>query len=118
MRILWRAHVIPEYNRALQEEVEKKLASILTEEQKEKLKEFGQQRPGFGARGGDRGDQRRSPAAARSAIARAAVLLSWVRDDADLNFRQATHESYIMKWTFLSCSHRHTMFFDETSWIG
>lgn len=43
--------------RALQEEVEKKLASILTEEQKEKLKEFGQQRPGFGARGGDRGDR-------------------------------------------------------------
>ena len=44
--------------RALQEEVEKKLASILTEEQKEKLKEFGQQRPG---RGGDRPEGARGP---------------------------------------------------------
>lgn len=47
--------------RALQEEVEKKLASILTEEQKAKLKEMGQQRPGFGGRGGDRPEGARGP---------------------------------------------------------
>ncbi|WP_158265454.1 EF-hand domain-containing protein [Blastopirellula marina] len=46
---------------ALQQEVEKKLASILTEEQKEKLKEFGQQRGGFGGRGGDRPEGARGP---------------------------------------------------------
>ncbi|WP_158264919.1 hypothetical protein [Blastopirellula marina] len=45
---------------ALQQEVEKKLASILTEEQKEQLKEFGQRRPG-GRPDGDRPQRARGP---------------------------------------------------------
>ena len=45
---------------ALQQEVEKKLASILTEEQKEQLKEFGQRRPG-GRPDGDRPERARGP---------------------------------------------------------
>lgn len=45
---------------ALQQEVEKKLASILTEEQKEQLKEFAQRRPG-GRPDGDRPQGARGP---------------------------------------------------------
>lgn len=45
---------------ALQQEVEKKLASILTEEQKEQLKEFAQRRPG-GRPDGDRPEGARGP---------------------------------------------------------